>query len=166
MIQKLPSQEEIEDLLEENARLTETEKSLKDTTDKVLDQNGSLKEDFSRVRIPSGDTLDMTHTCGLACEKCGFVSQVHQNVVFLDLFNRIEIREYKHTIKSLDDGTNTCHFLTDKFIYQIDDKNIASTFNFDQWSSHKLNILIVIDHHLLRVVTYDSPVLCDCLIKI
>ena len=82
MIQKLPSQEEIEDLLEENARLTETEKSLKDTTDKVLDQNDSLKEDFSRVRIPSGDTLDMTHTCGLACEKCGFVSQVHRNVVF------------------------------------------------------------------------------------
>ena len=69
-------------MLEENARLTETEKTLKETTDKVLDQNDSLKEDFSRVRIPSGDVLlDMTHSCGLACEKCGFVSQVERIVV-------------------------------------------------------------------------------------
>ena len=73
-------------MLEENARLTETEKTLKDTTDKVLDQNDSLKEDFSRVRIPSGDdTLDMTHTCGLACEKCGFLSQVYRICSFLVL---------------------------------------------------------------------------------
>ena len=96
MIQKLPSQEEIEDLLEENARLAETEKTLKDTTDKVLDQNDSLKEDFSRVRIPSGDTLDMTHTCGLACEKCGFVSQVHRSVVFFGSVNRTAILESRN----------------------------------------------------------------------
>ena len=115
MIQKLPSQEEIEDLLEENARLTETEKSLKDTTDKVLDQNDSLKEDFSRVRIPSGDTLDMTHTCGLACEKCGFVSQVHRNVVFWIYSTE---RNYRILAYNQVNGRwhKTCDFLTDKFI--------------------------------------------------
>ena len=72
-LQQLPTNEELEDILSENARLTETTKSLKNSADEILDQNESLKEDFQRVRLPSGDELnfDPVHYCGLACLKCG-----------------------------------------------------------------------------------------------